>query len=104
MSAQLGLEFARARRRDPITSHAAADRLTAAAHHHALIVLALKDHGPMTIDEIGALRIAGIDKIEAARRLPELASMRVVRVVTADGSDVTRPGSSGRMQRVWEAL
>lgn len=90
-----------ARKSDPATSHAAAARVSEfAASHHALIVLCLKDHGPQTIDEMAA-RI--LDKWAIARRMPELETLKAVRVVTISGQELTRPGKSGRAQRVWQA-
>lgn len=92
----------RARRKDPETSHAAAAQAQQfAGGHAALILLALKSYGPMTISEIAGR--TGIDHVAVARRCSELALQWAIAVLVEDGVQVTRPGSSGRAQRVWRA-
>lgn len=95
---QLALDFTpRARRTDPATSKAAARRVDEfAAHLCARIVLALKDHGPMTVHQI-SLR-TGLQEQQCNKRTPELERAQAI-ALTGE----TRPGGSGRMQRVWKA-
>ena len=96
-------EQPRARKRDPETSHKAAERVQDfAAGHFALILETLKRFGPLTIDELSAR--SALDKWAVARRLPELERAGSVRVLQRDGRDVTRPGTSMRQQRVWEVV
>ena len=93
----------RARRRDPETSKVAAERVKEfAANHHAIIVLCLKDHGPLTISEIEFH--SGLEVHAVARRMVDLQRMGVIRVLTIDGIEQTRAGPSGRQQRVWVAV
>lgn len=61
----------RARRTDPETSHAAAKAVDFAHGHFALIMGSLKEHGAGTIYEIAER--TGLDHVQVARRLPELA-------------------------------
>lgn len=70
----------RARRRDPLSSHAAADRAEAsgAIGRQAQRVLdALRATPGLTSAELAARH--GIDRYAAARRLPELAARGLVR-------------------------
>lgn len=89
----------RARRLDPVTSHAAADAAESfASRHGALIVAALQRHGRMSKTEIAA--VTGLDGVAVARRLPELDQRGLARVVEGE----TRPSAAGRAERVWEAV
>lgn len=95
---QLSIDFARARSSDPMTSVSAAIQSSRFAESHAgRILTALKLHGPMTAHELG---IVGLTVVQADRRLPELASKRLVSVMkTDDGVDLVRGGC-----RVWGAI
>jgi predicted ArsR family transcriptional regulator len=95
---QLTIDFARARASDPMTSVTTAIQSSRFAESHAgRILAALKLHGPMTAHELG---IVGLTVVQADRRLPELASKRLVSVVkTNDGVDLVRGGC-----RVWGAV
>lgn len=100
VAAQIPFEFARARADDPATSHEAAanvDRF--AAGHFAIILKALRERGPATIDELAT--ITRLDHWAIARRLPELERKGETAIVRVDGKAQTRPGVSGRAQRVW---
>lgn len=89
------LPLPRARASDPATSHAAADSMThAAGMQRALILNALKAHGPMTADELDAL--LGLRPSTSGRRLIEL-----VRDGTVAITDETRPTRSGREAQVY---
>ena len=104
MISQLDLfQHVRSRRNNPETSHAAAARVNEfAANHHAVIVLALKDHGPMTVHEISAK--CGIDAHAVGKRMNELEQLGAAKVLWANGSMLTKPGPSGRQARVWRAV
>lgn len=96
---QLAIDFdaPRSRNNDPTTSHAAAARVAEfSAHHFAVIVQALKDFGPMTVSEIA--KRTGLGEQQINKRTPELAEAGAIAL--AGG---TRPGASGRQQRVWKA-
>jgi predicted ArsR family transcriptional regulator len=89
----------RARRRDPSTSRAAADRVGEFAADHAVRILeALQEHGLMGAEEIGD-RI-GLDAYAVRKRLPELEREQMVRVVAGQ----ERTTRSGRRERVWGAV
>jgi hypothetical protein len=85
-----------ARRHDPPTSHAAAASITKAAkdHHYAIINVLWK---PMTIYHIA--RLTGLDHVQVARRMPELAAMG-----KAMTTGKTAPGPAGRECRLWEKV
>lgn len=86
-----------ARKRDPQTSHAAAARVGEfTGLHEARIVLALKDHGPMTVAEIA--RETGLQEQQTNKRCSDLEHKGAISTTGA-----TRPGPSGRQQRVWRA-
>lgn len=86
----------RARGTDPATSHAAAAAVPEfAAGHYGRILLALQDHGPATVAELAAR--LGMGEQQVNKRLPELERAGAVSVLAG----VTRPGASGRRQRVW---
>lgn len=84
-----------ARRSDPETSRQAAERVKEfAAGHHKLILDCLKEHGPLSPDQI-ATKIR-LDKFQICRRLPELQ-----RAGLAQPNGETRRSASGRAERVW---
>ena len=88
----------RARRRDPVTSHDAAESMkTAAAQQAERVLKALRSLG----GEAGAEQIAaacGLDAYAVRKRLPELQ-----RLGLAAPTGVVRSTSSGRSERVWRA-
>jgi predicted Rossmann fold nucleotide-binding protein DprA/Smf involved in DNA uptake len=90
-------DAARARRRDPATSHESAARVTEFdANHFGRIMDVLKQFGPMTFRQIAfCLNMEGQ---QINKRLPELERMGAV-VRTGE----TRPSSSGRQCAVWRA-
>ncbi len=98
MQAEMFDAVPRARRTDPLTSHLAAASATKFAGTHQMQIHALLiTYGPMTADEIAAhLRMTGH---QCNKRLPELQRLGIARP-----TGHTRPGISGRMQRVWEAV
>lgn len=86
-----------ARTHDPATSHAAAEMARSmSARHREMILAALMQGGPGTIDEIST-RI-GLDSVQIARRLSELE-----RADAAEVTGRTRPSIFGRPQREWRA-
>lgn len=95
--AELGLEFPRARRTDPATSHAAADRASELVDRHFESVLKALEGRPGTIYGIG--KAAGIDAVAVARRLPELQKLGKARP-----TERTELSPSGRACRVWEKV
>jgi hypothetical protein len=92
------IETRRARRCDPDTSKASARKAAKfAASHAGRIYHALMLNGPMTAHE---LNITGLTVVQCDRRLPELESIGLVRVMKHEnGKDVVRNGA-----RVWEAV
>lgn len=70
----LTLEPPKARRRDPVTSHKAAERAKAFAPTHAQRIHAELLEGPMTADEIACA--TGLTVVQVCRRLPEIAGIR----------------------------
>lgn len=73
------------------------------ASHFARILLALRDHGPMTVNEIAAECAFGEQQVN--KRLPEMQRAKLAAVLLdANGREVTRKGASGRHQRVWRAV
>lgn len=93
-----------ARRSDPITSHAAALRVSEfSGGHKERIVLALQRRGPMNVD--GIARATRIQAHAVGKRVTELAFEGVIRPKRVEGESVlaTAPGRSGRQQRVWES-
>lgn len=101
MTQQLGLEFDAkklSRRADPATSHAAGEDTKAfRARHVATIWNALKEHGPMTKDEIAD--VTKLDHVAVARRMKELEERKLAR-----RTDLTRPSKTGREATVWEGV
>lgn len=99
MTAQLALELSpRSRSHDPSTSVAAAGRVSEFASAHFDRILSALDR-PRTIAEIADA--TGLDPVQVARRMPEMQRANLVAVAQSYGHDVTRPGPSGRPQRVW---
>jgi len=94
---QLELDMSqRARRSDPETSHEAAARAKDfTSGHYAAIRLALLEHGPMSIYEIGTK--TGLTHVQVARRTAEMNGVMIER--TSD----KRPSPSGRGCHVWRA-
>ena len=99
---QLAIDFPdapMARRRDPITSHLAAEQAKEMAQrHHALILAVLRKHGPLGKDGI-ASRLRGLDGVAVCRRLTELQRLGEI---TATGQTVK--SSAGRAEREWRAV
>lgn len=78
---QLALEFERprARKRDPATSHQAAERAaTFAGKHRALIWNALLERGPMHYREIAA--VTGLEPVAVNRRGKEMQEQGLVAI------------------------
>lgn len=91
--------FPRARSTDPETSHDAAANAEKFARTHAgRIAVALMAMGSGTADEIA--RITGLSVVQVDRRLPEMKSAGLARVLEGiDGKPLTRAGF-----RVWAAM
>ena len=91
------IDFAdNARSTDPATSHAAAKQLDFAFELCSIIMICLKRR-PGTFEEIASRTRLRPDQVW--RRLSDLEKMGLARPTTE-----TRKGSSGRQQRVWEAV
>ena len=87
----------RARRRDPVTSHDAAESMkTAAAQQAERVLQALRSLGEAGAEQIGLA--CGLDAYAVRKRLPELQ-----RIGLAALTGVVRSTSSGRSERVWRA-
>jgi hypothetical protein len=93
-----------ARRHDPATSHAAADRVKEfAAGQHETILKVLRDHGPCTAHEIATY--CRLEAHAVGKRLGELETAARIRVVLdGSGKAMTRSTPSGRQARVWFAM
>lgn len=87
----------RARRTDPITSHAAAARSVKFAESHAARILLALQYGALNAEEIG--ESAGLTVVQVDRRTIELQRQGKIRVQQRLGVDVVRNG-----MRVWEAV
>lgn len=83
-----------ARATDPVTSHAAAARVSEFAAEHYVRILRALDSGPAHIYAIAER--AGLNHVQVARRITELANGH--RVVTV-GQPIRGP--TGRKCRVW---
>jgi transcription initiation factor IIE alpha subunit len=85
-----------ARRSDPGTSKAAAERVREfAGTHQAKILEAIVELGkPVGAEQIAAR--TSIDAYQVRKRLPELARAGLIRAY-----DVTRTTASGRTERLW---
>ena len=89
------LEFFRARKADPLTSHMAAQEIKEVAPQHMqLIYNCLLEHGPLGKD--GIARLTGLNPNQVARRLPELQK---VGMVATTGQTVY--SDAGRSEREW---
>ena len=89
------LGFIRARRTDPLTSHAAATASEDFSAAHAdRIVACLDVHGPLGKD--GIARLTGLDGVAIARRLPELERQGLVELTGRKVCSMT-----GRLEREW---
>lgn len=87
-----------ARTSDPATSQIAAARTVAfRADHASRILTALRDRGPMTVDQIA--KVTNLTAWQVNKRLPELQRANV-----ATPTGLTRPSASGRPERVWRSL
>jgi len=87
-----------ARYTDPVTSHAAAARVAEFSEAYCgYIYRALQTHGPGTFEDIA--RWTGMRGSQIWRRLPDLE-----RDGLAQPTGGTKKGSTGRQQRLWEAL
>lgn len=88
----------RARRRDPITSHLAAQSAAELQKAHFEIILTcLRKHGPHGKDGIAAR--TRLDGVAVARRLPELERKGLV---CPTGRTV--PSTSCRLEREWQLV
>lgn len=100
MSYQLAIDFPdvpRARRSDPVTSHQAADSAKELRQrHHKLILAALREHGALGKDGIGAR--TSLTGVQVCRRLDELHDLKLIRLT---GKTVL--STAGRNEREWEA-
>lgn len=94
----MNLEFSfdppRARRRDPATSHAAADRAKDLAHQHHILILGALRQGSAGKDRIA--KRAGLTSVAVARRMIELQ-----RALAVADTGLTETSDSGRQERVW---
>lgn len=96
---QLAIDFPDApmvRRRDPVTSHLAAEQAREMAQrHHALILSVLRKHGPLGKDGI-ASRLRSLDGVAVCRRLTELQRLGEI----AETGRLVK-SSAGRAEREW---
>jgi hypothetical protein len=94
---KLTVDFAyHARAHDPATSQEAAQNLDFAKKFCAIILVALKRR-PGTFEDLA--RRTGLRPDQVWRRLPDLQKANLARPTS-----VTKRGSSGRSQRIWEAV
>ena len=94
-----------ARGSDPVTSHMAAESIKEFAPTHCeAIFAALKEHGPMTADEISAK--TGLLAHQVNKRLADMrrAAITYARGPKAMPNGEYRPSDSGRVERVWAAV
>jgi len=96
---ELPLDWPRshARRTDPDTSHAAAQRVSTAASNCAALLRAFRA-APAGLTAEEAAAVAGIDPWAASKRVSDL-----VREELVSDTGQRRPGRSGRPQRVLKA-
>jgi len=97
MQLALHLPPPRARKRDPETSHVAASKAARFSESHAGRIHIALTQGPATAHELAERTGLTVEKV--CRRLPELAEIKLARVVMLLGKPVTRDGF-----RVWEAV
>ena len=87
--------FSRARSKDPVTSHLAAESAhNIAGKHFQRIQEALKNNGPMGKDFIAMH--SGLDPNQVARRLPEMQKLGLVETTGKLVDSI-----SGRKERQW---
>lgn len=87
-----------ARSTDPQTSHEAAERVHEFASGHRKIIRdALRQHGPLTVDEIA--KYTALQSQQINKRLPELQRDHL-----AEPTDERRLSASGRPARVWRVI
>ena len=95
---QLAIDFGMApmaRRRDPITSHQAAEQAKELRQrHHGLILAALREHGALGKDGIGAR--TSLTGVQVCRRLDELHALGLIALT---GKTVL--STAGRAEREW---
>jgi hypothetical protein len=98
---QLAMTFTapRARRRDPQTSHKAADRAKVFAPTHAQRIVAVLRHGDFTAAEIADE--SGLTVVQVCRRLPEISEAKPTdeerqgyRVWSISAPEKTKPAAS----------
>jgi hypothetical protein len=96
---QLSIDFNRARKSDPATSHAAARKAERfAASQKGLLLAALKAHGPLSAAQMH--QYTGLTTVQADRRRKDMIRAGLVRIKTMnDGHPVTHNGCE-----VWEAV
>lgn len=86
----------RARARDPVTSHLAAESAKdLAARHHRLILACLEQHGALGKDGIAAR--TRLDGVQTCRRLTELQRAGLIALTGR-----TVQSTAGRAEREWE--
>lgn len=99
---QLAIDFGMAppaaRRRDPATSHLAAEQAKELRQrHHGLILAALREHGALGKDGIGAR--TSLTGVQVCRRLDELHEMGLIAL-----TGKTVMSTAGRAEREWRAV
>jgi hypothetical protein len=104
MQLALYLPPPRARKRDPETSHAAAAKASRFSESHAGRIHVALTQGPATAHELAER--TGLTVVQIDRRLPDLAALKLARVVTTDGKPVEEGGTPETRDgfRVWEAV
>lgn len=92
------LGFGRARKSDPVTSHAAAGTVDSFAKGHIDKILeCLREHGPLGKDGISSR--TNITGVAVARRLPEMERQGLV---YPTGRKL--PSKTGRLEREWDIV
>lgn len=87
-----------ARRSDPATSHAAAERaMRFAGSHRQQVLDALCEHGPMTVDMIA--KRTGLKSQQINKRTPDLERAGLIELT---GREL--PSDSGCPEREWRAI
>lgn len=88
-----------ARRTDPATSRAAAEKAKEFANaHHGLILECLRKYGPLSKTGIAA-HVRGLDHVAVCRRLSELERAKL-----AQPTGKTAKSAAGRSEREWKAV
>ena len=89
-----------ARTTDPSTSHAAAKEVNATKGER-IVLETLATHGPMTMEEMGAIHGKPSDHL--GPRFASLKDKRMVALVrSADGTIKTKAGNSGRQRQIYQ--